>query len=1302
MKRYCMWYSFKRIIVPVVILALSLLFSNKAVASDDDVIENSEYYYQIKNMQLIMENGEITIIATSKAADPGTSIRYQTIGFGITLQPTSSNAVKVSNLQGEDWYGPAVPRFVGEITLKDEYVLSTDEFNGMATTTFFFPAKIVNKALGDSLNSIENDTMIYLHAIFESYDLKSNGSKVVRSSGRYPDGIRTWADMMKVEPWSYGSLEGFAKYYNIPLKFAPGQQQVDLYYSYDGIVDNGSKKIVGRYLINQEATWSSNKVAVEPFVEYRGKKYGIKGFYVRPSVAGRVMKGITVNGSFKPGILDWYGNEKDTPEKIFDIAVKKSSATVPWGGMRVVIEYKQIPDDEFNLLYCQYNGKTQLITKLAPKKAGEKLGWASEAKEINTQLKEENYTLYGYYVVSNKDKEKLGSGTIAEGLTEDKILNSKVTVVEGGVSVYLMYDSAGDIPTPTPKPTPPPYDTPQGAYEYKPLANFSNAGEIRADLRGQERFNVLQGIPTTESLYTQVRGTEYNLSYAFTKRVVERTYSVTVQKNFNLTWTDAKDEENIMTETVPVTQTISVKRACAYWEITQFNYYTLDRAVIYNKALPGGSSTMYPDYRYYSPPSVSINHRGNENNHIINPPQAAPGYIIMLETEELTGSGEKPTVPAQDFTYEANSMTEEIKVINDYLSFGGAVVLDGGTYTKEAPSINNLAALNSDVGLSGRDVLYRTDQVIAATLLNDVYPSSGTLIYKNHPSAVSSMGSSKEFQIQGLNSVTVHTPVICDASITTTNTSTDITSNDPFVQVLNVDQDCIQLVLDPDSNLSDFTIDISNYGEHLYSPGYMTRDFAWGIRDSTISYIAKYNDIYRNEVKFPFDVFYRNPSGKDEYIAKNTWVRFGHSTPTFYLPMWVDEGIYTVDFRTIAVNGVNTESQLTKTQTYANLNRSNYVATDTVRVQVSGRIYGLTLYDVTDYPTWETVFRVKTGSARLKLNEGYPSGIKNTKYNEGYAYDYAVGLKDQYGNVTGRLERFTIPLVNGSHPKIDNIGVLKTGYAVKFKVNTIGNAFSTGDSVTIKPRFYFVDAKGKNRREVDVYYNEYFNNKSHTLVKVGSSLDQTNIKKYRCGDQYLAIPDKQLKMMADIKKIDVNKYGWQKGDLFTYSTIRIGSPLMTYVNTEYLLNLKAGDQYAKIRAAGITDTDIVNRMQTYYAEYFLPADVKIVEKGFDVYGYAAKHGVSSHEAFWLTGGYLIINLDIYTTRGSTKNLSYTNLSNAANGYCSMWSMEGSLSGKVSYNGRRDPATVFEFLPGDFMIYFTDRSVKDDYVPYIIN
>jgi hypothetical protein len=130
--------------------------------------------------------------------------------------------------------------------------------------------------------------------------------------------------------------------------------------------------------------------------------------------------------------------------------------------------------------------------------------------------------------------------------------------------------------------------------------------------------------------------------------------------------------------------------------------------------------------------------------------------------------------------------------------------------------------------------------------------------------------------------------------------------------------------------------------------------------------------------------------------------------------MWVTEGIYTVYCRIVAVNASN--SMLSQTSEHrANRNNSNYVATDTFCIEVSGRIYGLDIYDVTDYPIWEEIFRIPN-SLKLKQNYDYQDGINKYSYSKNYSYDYALGTKDLYGNSTGRLPQYTFPLVKGSHP----------------------------------------------------------------------------------------------------------------------------------------------------------------------------------------------------------------------------------------------------------------------------------------------
>ncbi|MDF2942806.1 MAG: putative secreted protein [Herbinix sp.] len=1291
---------YRKLVVPVVILALSFIsFATREVnqaSAAYDVVTKSKSIDRFGDITVEMINGSIIVTAKSKAAGDTTLIRYQTIGFGV------SKSEQTRTVKTKGYTGPAAPENIGTIWLNDNNRISSDTVEGWNVSVFQFSAEKVNSILNGELDEITNNTIIYLNAVFQSYHLNSDGSKtILKGQG---GGITSWQEMMNAEAWSEDSLEGFAKYYNRKIEFAPGPQPIKLYNDYNGDVQ--LERNLGDKNIN-------SSISLEDLSEYKatykGNNYILTGYKIEPYLNREVIKG--------NGPSQWTTPNDDETTVINYINAR--SFYVPLGGFKIIMKYKPFVSQSYksNLYYLK-KGITKGPITLATHKAGEKLSWKTEAK--NNPITDEkyfgpgDYELLGYEIRSADGTKTylsrykaLESGTV----TDADLLDDNVEVKAGGLRVYLVYSNKGDnpvIPTPTPKPgatpTPvpeiPPLDIPVGDYQNKPLDSMDTVGIIRADLRGSERFNAPLGIPTTESLYAQVQGSEYNVGYIFTKKVVIKDYPIKVSKTYNLSWTDAKDKTKIITDTVVISQTVTVRRACAYWEIEKFDYYTFHRATVYNKALPDGVSVMYPNASYYSTPGLIINHYSNESYHIIPPGEATSG--LVLPPESLAGGGTKPTVPVQDFTYDANIKTGQIKVRNDYLSFDGSVVMENSIHVKQTDSLTNLFVLNRIPNLSNQNTFYKPNQIIEAILLNDIYPSHGTLTYTNSPSAVASSGNTYEIPIQGLNSVTVHTPVICDASITTNNPTTNITSNNKYVQALNVDEDCIQLVLDPDDRLSDFTVDIDNYGKHLSLPGYYTRDFAWGIRDPGVSYLAKKNDIYRNEVKFPFDVFYRK-SGEDEYIPKNTWMRIGHSTPTFYLPMWVDEGNYTVALRTIAVNGVNTESQLSKTQTYANSDRENYVATDTVRVQVSGRIYGLTLYDVTDYPTWETVFRASKGSAILKMNEGYPSGINMDRFNTGYFYNYTVGTSNQYGIATGRLGKYTLPLVNGSHPNITNVGVLRTGYAVKFKLTTTGNAYSSGDSVVIKPKFYYVDGEGKNRQEVDIYYTENFKGKSHNLVKMGSALDLTNIKKYRCGEQFFSMPKVELQIMADLRKIALSKYLWEDTDLFSYTSIRIHSPLMTYVNTDYLRSIKTGTQYEAIKAAGVKDVDIVKRMQSFYGEYFIPANVKAVKKGFDVYGYASKYGVKENEAFWLTGGYIIINFDIVTEDSDgNKNLSYVNKTNATKGYCSMWNMENPVSTKQSYNGKKKKSTVFDFLPGDFMVYFTDLSLKDDYVTYIIN
>jgi hypothetical protein len=864
---------------------------------------------------------------------------------------------------------------------------------------------------------------------------------------------------------------------------------------------------------------------------------------------------------------------------------------------------------------------------------------------------------------------------------------------------YSLDPKVTQPPDPPDNPTPPP-DIPEIIPPAADSASMEfttviTAGHLKADVRGAERFVAKLGIPTTESLYADVTAMEYLLGYQFEKKVGIEYFNVEVSKDFILQWYTATPASaggpKKLTETVTQKYTVSVPRAYGYWEINQLECYQINHAVIRNYALPNGSITIYPDNSYYLPPSINVFHSSAKTYHILPPDEVKAG--IKLTPETITApSGQqtrKPSVPIEEFIaeaeYSALTKTGKAKVRSDYLTFHGSTVISGDITETEAPDINR-AAIPQCTESTHENTLFKPDNIIEATKINGTYPTSGTITYRAITKINSSRTDMPAYIIDGLDPVVIHTPVVCNPGITA--------DNDRYVQLLKPDKNSVQLVLDPDPNLSDFTVTISNTGFHSGKQGYFTRDFSKSLRDPDISYIAKDNGLLKNQVRFPFDLFIdtgkSNDCADDEYIRAGTWITIGRSCPRFYLPMTTKEGVYTVEFRTIAVNGL---PYLTNTEVYANAQLSNYVATNTLKVEVSGRIYGLTVYDLTDYPMWEEAFRVPNSMDFKKDNEKYPDGTSITSYSSGRFYTYSLGINDQYGKDTGRLSRYTFPLVNGSHPKFKNQGILKTGYLVRFSLDTIGNMFSDACKISIKPNFYYVDQDGKNRVAVDLYYTEAINSKTHHLVKVGSGLDQTNLKNVRTGDLYLGIPEKELRQTASLRGMTFSRFTAQYSPMFNFSEIRLNYAFRTYVNNDYLSKVKSYASYGEVTESGITEGDILERMQRWYGQYYLPNEVHAVEKGFDVMDYADKYGVDYSEDFWLKEGYLIVNFTIETIdEDGSRRLSYINATNYKNnGNCSMWMTEGPITSKSSYQG-----PDFRFYAGDFIIYYADQRMTDDY------
>ena len=772
----------------------------------------------------------------------------------------------------------------------------------------------------------------------------------------------------------------------------------------------------------------------------------------------------------------------------------------------------------------------------------------------------------------------------------------------------------------------PPIPPRDGAEEViKEYEEIDPTAVIAADARGNEEYEVLDGIPGTESLYANAFTGKYLAGSTFTRKYGTKVYNVKVKITYNLSWTttttDPTTGETVTKhehESVPMTYNYPIQRNFSYWIISALGVYGIENAVLNNDALPGESVTLTPVG--YDPPSVDYIHSEEEDEHLIQPEN---NITVNLGSESVNSSN----VPRREYWDEAEDAVAKIRCMNDKLVFNGVTIMSDEEKEEETDAPGDIPSGLEEIG---ENVLYKSNLVIHGTMANGEYESTGTVNYKPitelNPSEVET-----SYELEDVNSVVVHTPAVCDAKVQTNNKDN---------QMITPDKTKASLVLD-----RPFYVTLPTTGNHREIKGYEYQDYG--------DYIDS------RQVKFAFDV-YKGSSANDSFIKKDTWTSVSSNTQ-FYLPTWVNEGKYTINFRSIAINAEANDG-ISKTEPLANGELENYVATDTVNVEVSGRIYGLNLYDISDYPMWQDVFRI-------------PNSLSLT------GFKYTVGDKDQNGNSNGNDPKYTLPLVNGVHPKYGNVGAVKTGYVTRFKLKTVGNMYGDNDYIRILPTFYYVDNTGKNRQEVDIYYSETFNGKRNIMVKMGSSVDLENKKSLRTGDLYLGIPEQALSQTAYYQGMTLKDWKAQVKNIFTYTNIMLPGSLRTFVG--YIANVPGN----------VSQAGVAKSVQNWYGEYYLPSEIHAVPKGYDINNYIRYNGgLNYKESFWLKDGYIIINFNIETVQNGQRHLSYINADNAAKGYCNMWSREGYQYRKVDNKGNE-----FNFLDGDYVLYYTDKSASKDYI-----
>ena len=769
---------------------------------------------------------------------------------------------------------------------------------------------------------------------------------------------------------------------------------------------------------------------------------------------------------------------------------------------------------------------------------------------------------------------------------------------EGGI----IYNSMGvGVVTPYVKeePEPEPVIEPVIESEQEGSVGHSVINEnafIQADPRDSEAFDVTKGIPAGEAVYAQIISESFLYSLKTNTISGYATTKVTVNH---------KDEEGN-----PKTSEIYVSRPYSYIEITSFELYEIESATVENEALPGKKVILTPKGGYTTP-SFEVTHDPNDRY----------SYHVQRCSDKTINSD---AVTEEEVKAAAEAVVDSPSVRNDKLIINGKVILDpySGLASDRTPP------------KTSRDVLYTSNIIIPDQTKNGTYDSSGEITYKKVYSYNPENPEILTFEIDNINPIAVHTPVCVNISIS---------SDDIHNQKINPSNTASALILD-----RTFTVDIINSGSHRNIKGYGNRDFTKYIKD--------------REIRLSFDA-YLGTDMTGTYLKANTWYSLsslGISNTTtriiFYTPVWVDEGLYNIEARSIARNDTSKKSE-----NRANLNPSNTAAIARGAVEVSGRIYDFAITDIEDI-SWEPFFR-KSSNSHERTGKVFYTGPRNINGEPDSARKYIMPVMPGKNDMKGYQQK-----------------AVKLGYTVKFEIKTVGNYYDNLDFVQIRPTFAFVDREGKNRQEVDLYYSTPKN----PLIKIGS-FEDTETQKIRLDFKYRGIDLSEFINTAEaIYRLrgGVGTYTLEKWKEAFPKVSQNGVVISKY--TKLLLSEPIRSFIGPVQGVpgNVNRYKAFASVQKWYGEYHLPADLLVVPKGTDL---SKERNLTRNSPVFLKDGYVIVNFKDITV------INDDDFDNPSLGYTGKtgdgWALEGY---DLSQGG-------WQLVTGDVIVYYADKSASDDYI-----
>lgn len=565
------------------------------------------------------------------------------------------------------------------------------------------------------------------------------------------------------------------------------------------------------------------------------------------------------------------------------------------------------------------------------------------------------------------------------------------------------------------------------------IAPENNKVELSSD-----EFNVAtEGIPSTESVFLHANTGAFLVSCLLERKSGVEQVKLAVTVPYRTQYETVDDETLVISELQTKTVEVMVWKAWSYWMVKEGGLYIPQTVIAENTAFNGGiveTDISWENSTEGKKQFFRIMTYGEGKERLNWPSYDENGTPVLYLTlpEEVYIISDVPGEPPEVETYITNiamnvagKNQSEFEVRSDCFSVGDLFILSDeiGTGHGEAPNYEAVRKLT--IRLQESEPLQtRKDNIpLCITGKNGSHKTKASVLYKACEGTVGEC-TERRVAVEDTNDILLHTPVLCEAVLTA--------EHETSYQCEAVPEDAKVVVLEKEEGKADFVLQINNFGEHSGKKGYGLQSYS--------KYLAESDGKVRNEVRFPVTVWVDIGNDKEQandvLLEAGTWYCVGTAEQRFYLPVGTVEGVYTIVIRSVAVNG---EEALEETEAFRNKSIEKYVATDKVKVYVTGRLYEFTVYDVKGGLAWDKK--------------------KSRQY-------YSVGTSEETEEALWK----TLPLRKGVHPEYWNAGGLPAGGSFSFRVRSVGS-FSTEETrLILRPELVRL---GENGYEpVDAYFEK--------------------------------------------------------------------------------------------------------------------------------------------------------------------------------------------------------------------------------------